>query len=96
MRSPKDTDIKDLCGSQIAFYRTAIRITQKELAERIGMSKLTVVFWETGRIVPSLRRLCDIADALDVHVYQLFIPVDKLVRKRKLKRPQEAKRKAKK
>jgi transcriptional regulator with XRE-family HTH domain len=34
--------------------RTKANLTQKQLAGQVGVSERTVIFWETGSILPSL------------------------------------------
>lgn len=47
----------------IASERTLIGLSQAELAEKLGVSRLTVIRWETGVIMPpvnSLMAMCDL------------------------------------
>lgn len=46
--------------------------TQEDLAKAVGASRPTVSQWETGWSVPKLRRLEDLAKALDCKVSDLF------------------------
>lgn len=50
----------------IKIARIKAGLTQVELAERIGASKVDVSRYETGRIKPPIIKLCKIADALNV------------------------------
>ena len=52
-------------GDIIKKYRSAIGISQQELADRMGTTRNTVVNWENDRTYPdigTLRRLCDELD----------------------------------
>jgi transcriptional regulator with XRE-family HTH domain len=56
----------------IQKIRTAKQITQEELAERLNVSQSWLARIETGREVPNLRRLQQIAQALAVKVKDLI------------------------
>ena len=53
-------------GARIRFFRTQKRLSQGELAEKIGVSFQAVQKYETGDIRISASRLYDIAAALNV------------------------------
>jgi len=46
-------------------------LTQKQLAQRLGVQSITVSRWERGATTPSLVRLLRIAEATDVPVCDL-------------------------
>ncbi len=52
--------------------RNRLGLKQRELAEQLGVSRNSVTNWETGRALPSLQMLAKIAEALEVHVWELF------------------------
>ena len=59
---------------QLRAWRLRRFLTQKELAERVGVPYQTVQRWESGQMFPrpgSLRRLCE---ALEVGPDQLLTP----------------------
>lgn len=47
-------------------------VSDQELANRIGLSRPAVNAIVCGRTDPSLSRLLQIADALEVHLFDLF------------------------
>lgn len=47
-------------------------LTRAELAERVGVTPATVKSWVTGRRSPTVRRLVDLAIALDIDPGRLF------------------------
>lgn len=47
-------------------------IRQKELAERLGVSQVTVCMWEQGKSFPSVTRLKTVAEVLDTTVEELL------------------------
>lgn len=50
--------------TKIAHYRTALGLTQEQLASRVGVVRQTIIALEQGRYNPSLRLAHDIAKAL--------------------------------
>lgn len=50
----------------LAAARVNANLTQKEFAERCGVSESTVVAWESGRRSPNVKMLNKIEDALGV------------------------------
>lgn len=57
----------------ITEYREEKRITQKQLAEMVGVRRETIVRLEKGQYNPSLKLAMDIAEVLEVDIYRLFI-----------------------
>lgn len=53
-------------------YRTAHGFTQEELANMVGVRRETIMRLEAAKYNPSLKLAFDIANALDVSVYDLF------------------------
>ena len=58
----------------IKAMRQAKGLSQRELAERIGVKQESITQWENGKTSPKFERLAIIADALEC-------TVDDLVRK---------------
>ncbi len=52
--------------------RTALGLTQAELAERVGVTRKTVNTVENGVFIPSALLALKLAAALDLQVEQLF------------------------
>jgi transcriptional regulator with XRE-family HTH domain len=48
------------------------KIMQKELAAKLGVSKITVNYWCNNQTVPSLETLSDIAKILQVKIAELI------------------------
>lgn len=53
-------------GQRIRSLRVAAGLTQRQMAERIGVCTSTVTQWEIGMSVPRVKRLDAIAEALGV------------------------------
>lgn len=47
-------------------------LTQKELAEKLGVDQSAVSFWETGRSAPRGAKLFRLADILNCTIDELF------------------------
>lgn len=59
-------------GKWIAFLRKEKKLTQEQLAERLGVSNRSVSRWENGRSMPDFSLLWDIAEELGVSVSELL------------------------
>jgi transcriptional regulator with XRE-family HTH domain len=64
-------------GRRVADQRKRARLTQEELAERVGVTTETVSRLERGAVVPSLARLEAVASALGVELVDLFRVLDR-------------------
>lgn len=77
-------DLK-VTGGFISQCRKELGLTQKELADKIGVSDKAVSRWETGKNYPDIELLETIADVLGVTVSELIcgekIPKDEIVEK---------------
>ncbi|MBQ8616212.1 MAG: helix-turn-helix transcriptional regulator [Clostridia bacterium] len=50
----------------LAAARVNAKLTQKELADKVGVSESTIIAWESGRRYPNVRMLGKIEQALGV------------------------------
>lgn len=60
-------------GEFIKEQRISKELTQKELADKIGVTDKAISRWETGRGMPDVTLLVSLADELDVSVNELLI-----------------------
>jgi transcriptional regulator with XRE-family HTH domain len=59
-------------GHCIARHRKAHGLTQEELSERLSVDPKSMARIERGAVLPSLQRMFEISEALDVPVTQLL------------------------
>lgn len=62
---------KDL-GERISIMRRSRKISQIELAKKLGVSQSAVAAWETGRNEPNLEMLDSLADIFNVPMSALL------------------------
>jgi DNA-binding XRE family transcriptional regulator len=60
-----------IIGEQIRKYRNRAGITQKDLAEMIGVTPITIQNYENNRREPNLEKITAIANALKISIYNL-------------------------
>lgn len=65
--------VEERLGKAIARERTALGLTQEDLAQAIGVQQETISRFERGAVLPPLQRLIQLAEVFD-------IPLDSLVR----------------
>lgn len=59
-------------GKKIQRRRKSLKLTQEELAEKVGISLVYMGYIEQGRYAPSLEVLNKIARALKIPLSELF------------------------
>lgn len=69
-------------GNGIRKLRERLGMTQKELAAQIGVSDKAVSKWETGRGLPDVSILGDLAESLGVSLPELFAGIKTVNRNR--------------
>ena len=73
----KMTDVPQRLGARIRMLRAERRLTQEELATRIGISQVYMSHVERGAKTASLEVLIRVAESLDVSMSELFLDVDR-------------------
>ena len=66
-----------IIGERIREFRTAKRLSQKDMQERTGLLRGYLSRVENGHTIPSIQTLEKFAGALEVPLYQLFYDSDK-------------------
>lgn len=63
---------RERLAERLKEYRKFLKMSQKELAERLGKAQTVVSSWEIGTGVPNASQLPAIAKALDVSIDDLI------------------------
>lgn len=69
---------KSKFGGFIAKRRLAMRLTQEELAGRVGVSKSAIAKWETGGGLPERNNLRKLSQSLSISVDDLYRIIDQV------------------
>lgn len=64
--------VQRLLGSRVAQRRKAARLTQEQLAEKVGVVTETISRLERGAVIPPVSKLVSIAEAIGVELADLF------------------------
>ena len=59
-------------GNKIKELRADLNMTQAELAEQVGVARVSIVSIETGRFIPTIETALRISLVLDTPVDQIF------------------------
>jgi len=59
-------------GDRIAHYRKLQRMTQSQLAEKLGVKAPHISRWENNKVVPNSKALESLAEALSITVGELI------------------------
>ncbi len=57
----------------VRYYRIKKKYTQEKLAEKCNTSSKYIADIENERYIPSIKKMCNIADALEKEPYELLI-----------------------
>lgn len=77
MTEIKTENLSQYIGNRIKLYRVKKKMTQEELANRLGTKKATISNYETGYRSPQQDMLFDLARVLEISVNDLFPPIQK-------------------
>jgi repressor LexA len=64
--------MKIFSGQKILIARRKIKLNQQELAEKVGVSRNSILNWETGKAYPEQFNIDKLANALDVNAAELY------------------------
>ena len=68
-----DKGFSKLFGAGVRYFRNLARLSQEQLAEKIGCEPSTVQYIETAKNNISFAKISKLAEALGVEAYQLFL-----------------------
>ena len=60
----------------LKYYRKMRKLTQENLSEICGISTDYLSEIERGKTAPSFKRMDMLAQALNIEVYKLFVPIE--------------------
>ena len=66
--------LKGLIASEISIHRIKHGMSQKELAEKLGVTQSMISRWEKGETNYTLSTLVDIAEKLDIQMQSPYVP----------------------
>ncbi len=55
-----------MLSDNIRFYRKQLNLSQEELAEKVGVSRQSISFWETGQTQPTIDNIIALSKIFDV------------------------------
>ncbi len=59
-------------GNNLKEIRTKLGMTQAELAELVGVARVSIIAIENGRFIPTIETALRISQALNVSVEKIF------------------------
>ena len=59
-------------GNNIKEHRSELGLTQAQLAELVGIARVSIISIEQGRFIPTIETALNISKALGVPVEQIF------------------------
>ncbi len=59
--------------TRIKEFRARENLTQEQLAEKVGVARMTIVFLEKGKYNPSLKLAHDISKVFEKKIEDIFI-----------------------
>jgi len=77
MKTPRPIDLQ--LGAALYFWRTFDRLTQREIAGRLGMWRIHYARWENSRTSPlNVHTFVRLAEGLNVSPYILTLTMEAL------------------
>lgn len=64
--------VKNEISKNLAYYRKSKKITQKELAEKLGVKHNTISGWENGANSIDVEILCKICSILEISIAEIY------------------------
>lgn len=69
--SNADLETENIIGQSIKEIRSLHKLTQKQLANKIGVTHAAISYWENGVNIPNVKDCWLLADALNVTLDEL-------------------------
>lgn len=64
---------------KLKYLRTKMNLTQKDFAEKIGVSQSSINYWEKGQRIPSIEAAAKIADYFNITIESLLDSEDRFI-----------------
>ena len=64
---------------KLKYLRTKMNLTQKDFAEKIGVSQSSINYWEKGQRIPSIEAAAKIADFFNITIESLLDSEDRFI-----------------
>lgn len=77
-----------IIGEFIKKQRTVKNLTQKQLAEKLGVTDKAISRWETGKGIPDVSLLIPLSNALEVSVHEILLG-EKIEEEKKIEKYEE-------
>ena len=59
-------------SKNLKFLREYRKLSQQEIANKVGVDRSTIGYWETGKADPTMLNVCKLADALNIDLITLI------------------------
>ena len=69
---------------KLKYLRTKMNLTQKDFAEKIGVSQSSINYWEKGQRIPSIEAAAKIADFFNITIESLLDSEDRFINQKPL------------
>ena len=69
-------NFSEIIRKRIREVRNEKHLTQQQLADTVGVYRETIAAWEAGKQTPSVDAIDKVADALNVAVWDLCMPLE--------------------
>jgi len=66
------SNIKKLLGKRIRELRKARKITQEQLAEKLGIGPANISYIENGKFAPSMENFEKMVEIFEIELYELY------------------------
>jgi len=73
----KKTTVARWLAAELAHYRAENELTQRQLAQHLGLHQSDVARMETGQVAPTLERLINVAQGLGIEMMIDIHPADR-------------------
>ena len=77
------SELNKIIGKRIKDRRKELKLTQKELGERVGCAEITIRQYESGRYSPKIDMRVKLSEALECDYTDLFLPPDRSISHRR-------------